>query len=105
VAGISSMYSVFSALHAERQAYERRQRNTRERAYLRSLQWTDGQLAAFDRRVSGIHARADRVLYGAPEKPPYAGVQPPRPWPRTSPDWCPTCTKPYAECRCNGVAR
>jgi hypothetical protein len=22
-----------------------------------------------------------------------------------NPDWCPTCTKPYAECRCNGVAR
>jgi hypothetical protein len=22
-----------------------------------------------------------------------------------SDDWCPTCTKPYAECRCNGVAR
>ncbi|MBX6381496.1 MAG: hypothetical protein IRZ07_00775 [Microbispora sp.] len=21
-----------------------------------------------------------------------------------NPDWCPTCTKPYAECRCNGVA-
>lgn len=21
------------------------------------------------------------------------------------PDWCPSCTKPYAECRCNGVAR
>jgi hypothetical protein len=20
------------------------------------------------------------------------------------PDWCPTCTKSYAECRCNGVA-
>jgi uncharacterized Zn finger protein (UPF0148 family) len=21
-----------------------------------------------------------------------------------NPDWCPTCTKTYAECRCNGVA-
>lgn len=21
------------------------------------------------------------------------------------PDWCPSCTKPYSECQCNGVAR
>lgn len=21
------------------------------------------------------------------------------------PDWCPSCTKPYDQCRCNGVAR
>lgn len=26
------------------------------------------------------------------------------PPPPVAPDWCPTCTKPYAECRCNGVA-
>lgn len=27
---------------------------------------------------------------------------PPR---KRHPNWCPACTKPYRECRCNGVAR
>lgn len=87
MAGVSSMYSVFAALHSARQAEVRRQTNMRERAYLRSLQWTDEQLAAFDQRVTGIHWRADRVLglelccHGVTHASCRRGC-PPWPWPR-----------------------
>jgi hypothetical protein len=84
---VNSMGTVFSALRAARLADIRQQADVTERAYLRSLQWTDEQLAIYDRRVSGIHWRADRVLglelccrgttYGACRR----GC-PSRPWPR-----------------------
>lgn len=45
-----------------RLAEHRRQVVLDERQYLRSLKWTDEQLAAFDERVTGINWRADRVL-------------------------------------------
>lgn len=78
---------LLSSLRAHAQRC-RREADARDRAYLRSLQWTDAQLSAFDRRVMGIHRRADRVLglelchHGTT----YAACRrgcPPWPWPRT----------------------
>lgn len=85
---MNTMGSVFSALRAARLAQERTHTDAKERAYLRSLRWTDEQLAAFDQRVSGINWRADRVLglelcqHGVTYKACRSGC-PPWPWPRT----------------------
>lgn len=38
---------------------------------------------------TGIHSHVGDIQAGSSQPPPAA------------PDWCPSCTKPYSECRCN----
>jgi hypothetical protein len=54
--------SIFSAMRAMQEHHDliaRRERDKRETAYLRTLNFTDGELAAYAGRMCGIHYRLD----------------------------------------------
>jgi hypothetical protein len=66
------MFNVFAYAHDFARKRERAQ-DMSERAYLRSLTWTDAQMRAYQAEVDGIHARFMTVLTRARWFHRYAG--------------------------------
>jgi len=72
--------------------------------YKQQLRKAQEELAAMKAAYDAVYASAnewmDKAIMAEVNAKERAAQPPPV---AHNSDWCPTCTKPYAECRCNGV--